>query len=282
MGRKEGPRWDPPRTLGSMSHCPLPHRLDRLPSTVLIPTCLLILGVWRRSPPSPVCWLRPRTLLCQDSTRLGRAWLPAWAAISIPLAPFCWGYQSSAFPGWLCFNLSPWSRLCRLLLSLSQEEMEAPGLLGRLWSQRISRNRSRDRLAATQPANLPLSKLAGELLKMQFPLIFPVKLLPVPSVAVFLSLASWGLDRTVIHLRPGPRELTGSLRLFGAYLFHSAEIRLPARESCARYPQSWAVTLSPSLCQQSLESPHTVAQDCWHFRSLVRVGSSSLCIDWAS
>lgn len=157
--------------------------------------------------PTPVCCLKPRTLLCQGSTRLGPAWLPAWAAVSILLAPFCWGYQSSGFPGWLCFNLSPWSRLCRLLLSLSQKEMEAPSLLGRLWSQRISRNRSWDRLAAPQPANLPLSKPAGELLKMQFPLIFPVKLLPVPCVAVFLSLASWGLGRTVIHPRLGHRGL---------------------------------------------------------------------------
>lgn len=39
--------------------------------------------------------------------------------------PLCWGYQFSGFPGRLCFNLSPRSRLCRLLLSLSQEEMEA-------------------------------------------------------------------------------------------------------------------------------------------------------------
>lgn len=92
------------------------------------------------------------------------------------------------------------------------------GLLGRLWSQRISRNRSWDRLAALQPANLPLSKLAGELLKMQFPLIFPVKLLPGSCIAVFLSLASWGLGRTVIHPRVGHREL-GVLE-YRCLLFH--------------------------------------------------------------
>lgn len=185
--------------------------MDRLPSPVLIPHLPMVPphsgSVVEESTLTPVCWLKSETLLCQDYTRLGPTWLPAWAAVLIRLAPFCWGYQSSGFPGWLCFNLSPWSRLCRLLLSLSQEEMEALGLLGRLWSQRISRNRGWDRLAALQPANLPLSKLVGELLKMQFPLIFPVKLLPVPSVAVFLSLASWGLGRTVVHPRPGHREL---------------------------------------------------------------------------
>lgn len=95
--------------------------------------------------------------------------------------PFCWGYQFSGFLGWLCFNLSPWSRLRRLPLSLGQEEMEGPrvsragsgasgfpgtdaGIAGRLLS----------------PANLPPSKPAGELLNMQFPFIFPVKSLPMP------------------------------------------------------------------------------------------------------
>lgn len=90
--------------------------------------------------------------------------------------------------------------------------------MGRLWSQRISRNRSWDRLAAPQPANLPLSKPAGELLKMQFPLIFPVKLLPGSCIAAFLSLASWGLGRTVIHPRVGHREL-GVLE-YRCLLFH--------------------------------------------------------------
>lgn len=95
--------------------------------------------------------------------------------------PFCWGYQFSGFPGWLCFNLSPWSRLGRLPLSLSQEEMEGPGSLGQalepadFQEQMLGSPGGSEAPPTCLPPNRP-----GELLKMQFPFIFPVKSLPVP------------------------------------------------------------------------------------------------------
>lgn len=135
--------------------------------------------------------------------------------------------------------------------------------MGRLWSQRISRNRSWDRLAAPQPANLPLSKPAGELLKMQFPLIFPVKLLPGSCVAAFLSLASWGLGRTVIHPRVVHREL--GVLAYRCLLFHGT--REGSSEIFCRQSKVAAELGCDRVYQRSLESPHAVAQGYWHIRS---------------
>lgn len=59
------------------------------------------------------------------------------------------------------------------------EEMEA-GLSGRLRSQWASRNTGWDRPAAPRPPTCLPPNRRGELLKMQFPFIFPVKSLPVP------------------------------------------------------------------------------------------------------
>ena len=115
-----------------------------------------------RGPRSGLCSLKPQAvcrapappLFCSDSTSPGPelGGFPGLLLYRLFRLPFCWGYQSSGFLGWLCFNLSPWSRLRGLPLSLCREEMEDPGSLwGRLWSQRISRNRCRDRPAAPRP-----------------------------------------------------------------------------------------------------------------------------------
>lgn len=114
-------------------------------------------------PGAPHSLQSPSLLSCSDCTRLGLK-LGGFPGLLYRLfqLSFCWGYQFSGFLGWLCFNLSPWSRLCRLPLSLGQEEMEGPpGLSGRLWSQWISRNRGWDRPVAPQPRQ-PASLQTGQ------------------------------------------------------------------------------------------------------------------------
>lgn len=86
---------------------------------------------------TPVCSLEPHTiyrasalLSCSDTLEPELGGFPGLLTYRLFQLPFCWGYQFSGFLGWLCFNLSPWSRLRRLPLSLGQEEMEGPGSLG--------------------------------------------------------------------------------------------------------------------------------------------------------
>ena len=122
---------------------------------------LLVCGSGLSLSRSGLCSLEPHAvrralalLSCSNSTGPGPGLggFPGLLPYRLFWLPFCWGYQSSGFLGWLCFNLSPRSRLRGLPLSLGREEMEDPGSLwGRLWSQRISRNRCRDRPAAPRP-----------------------------------------------------------------------------------------------------------------------------------
>lgn len=163
---------------------PLPstRQLDNLPSLV-----------------APARWAPSQPVRTQAEVPWSARWSPSpsWPAATVRAArlggfpgllpyrlfrlPFCWGYQFSGFPGWLCFNLSPWSRLHRLPLSLGQEGMEGPGSLG----QALEPADFQEQMLGSPggftapPTCLPPNR-PGELLKMQFPFIFPVKSLPVP------------------------------------------------------------------------------------------------------
>lgn len=117
------------------------HQLDRLPS-IRAPACdpFPARTGAGRSPRSALLTGAPHAVFralglfsCSDSTGLGPelGGFPGLLPHRLFRLPFFWGCQFSGFPGWLCFyNLSPWSRLRRLPLSLGQEEVEGPGSLG--------------------------------------------------------------------------------------------------------------------------------------------------------
>lgn len=149
--------------------CPQqPRRLDGRPS-IGAPACGAPPQPGQEQPEALVCLLEPRGVQSPSPpfpqrvrhTGAGLGRFPGLLPHRLFRLPFCWTYQFSRFPGWLCFNLSPWSRLRRLPLSPGQEEMEGP---------RVSRAGSgasgfpgtdagiAQRLRG--PANLPPSKLA--------------------------------------------------------------------------------------------------------------------------
>lgn len=183
-GQEGGQSDDRLRTPGSES--PAPHQLDRLPG-VGAPACgppSAGAGAGRGPGPLPgPRRLQSPSLLSRSERRagaeLGR--FPGLLPHRFLRLPFCWRYQFSRFPGWLCFNLSPWSRLRRLPLSLGQQEMEGPGSLGQALEPVDFQEQTLGSPSgsAAPPTCLP-PNWPGELLKMQFPFIFPVKSLPVP------------------------------------------------------------------------------------------------------
>lgn len=170
--------------LTTLAACPgLPtHQLDSRPSLVA-PTCWTPSqpgwtqaeapwsARWSPSPPCP-----PR-----QHGPPGLGGFPGLLPYRLFRLPFCWGCQFSGFLGWLCFNLSPRSRLRRLPLSLGREEMEGPGSLGQALEPADFQEQMLESPggSAAPPTCLPPNR-PGELLKMQFPFIFPVKSLPVP------------------------------------------------------------------------------------------------------
>lgn len=189
--RKEGQNEDPWRTPGSVVPAPTPRtgQATQHCDPCLPPGPFPFLVTPGRAPATSVLTKAPRSWPEPEpsfsaATPLG--WDPSLATF---LGCCCIDYFGSLFAGDInlvgsrdgCVLTShpgldsvssrcPWAR----------RRWRAPGLAGKPWSRRISRNRGWDRLAAPQPRNLPPFKPAGELLKMQFPFIFPVKSLPVP------------------------------------------------------------------------------------------------------
>lgn len=170
----------------------------------------------------------------------------------------------SGFPGWLVLTSHP--GLDSSGPTVLGRRSWRPGLSGRwaggLWSQQASRNRGWDHPAAPSPPTCLPANRRGELLKMPFPFIFPVKSLPVTCTAAFLSLAGQGpwQDPRPPDSQPPPRPAEaaascrdrslGALRSWWVGGLGSEHPRAAAsqqrrrsqggRSSVGRAEQSWA------------------------------------------